>query len=444
MQFVWKYIDDLVGKGLEWSVIGELLLYQSASLVPIALPLAVLVSAIMTFGGLGERYELTALKASGISLIRIMSPLIVCVSMLSVGAFFFANNIIPVANLKSSALLHSITQQKPTLNLREGVFFTGIDGYSIKVGGKEKQGDSELLKDIIIYNHTVGQNHKKLITAQEGSMLHDEASNAMVLNLKNGQTFEEMKNKSRKNPTYPFIKSSFKEQTLVFDLSEFALQRTKEELFKDHFRMMSVQQLSSTVDSLEQRMHAKLERVKTRALKNFIPDSIAPLPLQAEGYWWDEVEHNQKAALIETAINLTRASKSYFRNNHKDLRSRARRIVRYENEWHRKFALSFACLILFFVGAPLGAIIRKGGMGMPFVISVLLFVLFHITSMVGEKLAREFHMTPFVGMWLSGFVLLPIGIFLTYKSTTDSTLFNIERYTAPITKALRFLKLNGN
>lgn len=449
MQFVWKYIDDLVGKGLGISIIGELLLYQSASLLPLALPLAILVSSIMTFGALGEKYELVALKASGISLIRVMYPLIVSMFIISGGAFLFANYVIPVANLKSSSLLYDIGKQKPTLNLREGVFFTGIEGYSIKVGGKENDGN--LLKDLIIYDHTQGKGKSKMIIAKEGVMTNNEANNTMTLSLKDGKTFEDLRtNSKQKERKYPFVRSSFESEKIVFDLSTFELHRTKEELFKDHYRMMSIGQLVYSMDSLERRLVDKELRVQNKVLENYvIPTDTNNTPVftlnsvvTTDGtIYIDSIESNRMPGIIETAINLTRSQKTYYNNSQKDISSRKSRIVAHGIEYHRKFVLSFACMVLFFIGAPLGAIIRKGGLGMPFVISVLLFIVFHVLSMTGEKMAKSFIISSFVGMWFSSIVLMPVGIFLTYKSTTDSTLFNIERYTRPVMILLEKLKI---
>ncbi|MFT5970102.1 MAG: lipopolysaccharide export system permease protein [Flavobacteriales bacterium] len=448
MQFLWKYIDDLVGKGLEWSIIGELLVYQSATLLPLALPLAVLVSSIMTFGALGEKYELIALKASGVSLIKVMSPLIVFMSIISIGAFLFANYVIPVANLKSSALLFDITRQKPTLNLREGVFFTGIDGYSIKVGKKEKDG--KLLKDIIIYDHSQGRGKSKMIIAKYGSMVNDEGNNRLILSLEDGKTFEDLKRgNQKKNASYPFARSSFKKERIVFDLSDFAMERTKEELFKDHYKMMSVGQLDYSIDSLQIKLNAKKVRIKNKVLEAYTQkqdstqNRLASIKPGKGKSFISGLEHNKMIGVLETAVNLSRSAKTYYKNSHRDINSRGERIVKHYIEWHRKFVLSLACLVLFFIGAPLGAIIRKGGLGMPFVISVLLFIVFHVISLIGEKMTRGMLLEPLVGMWIATFILLPVGIFLTYKSNSDSALFNLERYTRPIQILLSKLNLHN-
>jgi lipopolysaccharide export system permease protein len=448
MQWLWKYIDELVGKGLEWYIIAKLLLYVSTWLVPMALPLAVLLASIMTFGSLGEYNELTALKSSGISLQRILLPIIVLSVIMSIGAFYFSNHIIPYTNLKMSSLLWDVRQLRPELNIKEGVFFNGIDNYSIKIGEKNKQNNT--LYDIMIYNHL--KEHKGNINttiADSGYMKVTPDSRFLVLQLYSGKSYEEQIEKNVRNADkkHPQRRETFEEQTLMFRLKGFDLTRTDENLFKKHYQMLNLGQLSTAVDSLKITRENRQELFYTNILKsNYFkiipnrdkrnPDTsnimLDTIQLYDKSFDIDSVfeslEYEKKKKAIDLALNYARSTNSYIVSSKKDLHNRAKWINRHLIEWHRKFSLSFACLVLFFIGAPLGAIIRKGGLGMPMVVSVLFFLLYYIISITGEKFVREGILPSYQGMWLSSVILLPLGIFLTYKATTDSAVLNIDTY----------------
>lgn len=428
MQFLWKYIDDLVGKGLEWYVITELMIYASASLVPLALPLSILVSSIMTFGNLGENYELVACKSAGISLQKVMLPLITTSIFISVGAFFFSNNILPIANLKMGSLLYDVRQQKPALSIKEGIFYNGIDGYSIKVSKKDPDGKT--LHNIMIYDHTLGAGNNKLILAKHASMFMSDDERTLILNLYEGNSYEERENIRNRVNTHPLFRTSFKEETIRFDLSTFKLSRTNEELFKDNYQMLNIKQLRTAEDSLKAQLALRTKEFKNniRALSNLKDNSESVPAVLKENNFIINFKKEERVKIIETAINLVRSHHSHISYTNEDLDTREKLIIRHQIEWHRKFTLSFACLVLFFIGAPLGAIIRKGGLGLPMVISIVLFIFFHVISITGEKFSREAVLPPYVGMWLASMVLLPIGIFLTSKATTDSTLLDKETY----------------
>lgn len=438
MQFLWKYIDDLVGKGLGWNVIGELLFYASATLVPMALPLAILLSSIMTFGNLGEHYELVAMKSAGLSLWRIMAPLIVTTLMLSGVAFIFSNYVLPEANLKMGSLLYDVREQKPALQIKESVFYNGIDGYSIRVG--RKGADGKTIFDILIYDHSHPERpgNSIVITAQEGRMEMSQDKMYMVLTLKNGQRYEEMISGGDLKKAHPLVRTRFKEQQVVFDLSGFKLQRTDEELFKGNYQMLNISQLQSAMDSLEMKSTAKQNEVVTQIAKNYLAKANAAtfradsLNRPVNGSLYSTIRQEEKLRVLETAANIARSAKQNIDASMNELRVNDEVIMRHEVELHRKFTLSFACLVLFFIGAPLGAIIRKGGLGMPVVVSVVFFILFHVLSIVGEKFAKEGVLPAWQGMWMASAVLLPLGVFLTWKATADSTLFNIDAYLGPV------------
>lgn len=436
MQFVWKYVDDMVGKGLEWYVIAELLFYTSASLVPLALPLAVLLSAIMTYGKMGEQYELIAFKSSGISLMRIMRPLMVMNILLAIGAFFFANNVIPVANLKSGSLLWDITRKKPAFNLKEGVFYNGIEGYSIKVAEKYGENNNQL-KDVLIYDHTESRGNTKVIRAKHGEMYVMEEENFLAFKLYDGYSYEELRPKDKtENQRQPHLKFQFSEQIILFDLSNFSMARTDEMLFKNDYRMMNIVQLDRNSDSLKLRLDTVLSTFNDRLVTKYTfvyPDSIASkrtaiYPLLSS------FESGAQERIIRMATNLARNSKSYINSHVSEFRWKREYITRHIMEKHKKFTLPLACVILFFVGAPLGAIIRKGGMGMPVIVAVMIFIVYHVMNTMMEKLGREMSVSPFFAIWTSSLFFLPLGFWLTYKSTTDSTLFNIDVYLEPFRK----------
>lgn len=454
MQFLWKYVDDLVGKGLDWGILAELLFYAAFGLLPFAFPLSMLLASIMTFGELGENYELVAMKSSGISLFRIMKPLLIVATLITLTAFVFANYILPHTNLRFTTLLYSVRQQRPELVLKEGVFTNEIDGYSIRVGSKDKRTNT--LHDILIYDHTGNRANESVTVADSGYLKITEDKNYMVMTLYNGENFveEESSPGSRAN-TYPFRRDKFDKQVLNVRVVNFDFQRQDESIFRNSYRMLNINQLNFAEDSLITEYKGRLEnflmntryisqldkRIYARALENdtllhkynlepfniFDYDSlVGNIPLSGTG------------DVIQSALFAARSNYQEINNIENNLYGRKKRINQHMMERHRKFTLSFAVLIFFFIGAPLGAIIRKGGLGMPVVVSILLFISYYIFSMTGEKSAREDVWGMFMGMWFSSYIFLPIGIWLTYKAVTDSPLMSAETYT----NLLKRLQLN--
>lgn len=462
MQFLWKYIDDLVGKGLEFKIIAELLTYTSASLVPMALPLAILLASLMTFGNLGENYELLALKSAGISLQRIMFPLIILVIFLSIGAFYFANNVLPVANLKMKSLLWDIKRQRPELTIKTGVFYNGIPNYSIRIA--EKNPKTNLLKDIQIYDHTERKGNTNVIIADSGYIKMTADEKNLLLILYDGYSYNELAENHRRNPdkSFPHRRDEFLEQRIVIELEGYGLQRTDESLFKSSYSMMNLRQLEKVRDSLKQDLNAFHDKYSNNLIRgNYFrkrdyiqrkihekqkaaADTLTKSPpknvnkdasvTKAKSLKIDidslyqTLSGVDQARIISQALSFARTTGSYVDNSNMNMTARIKRLIRHDIEWHRKFTLSFACFIFFFIGAPLGAIIRKGGLGMPVIISVLFFIMYYIITITTEKFAREDMISPFAGMWMASFILLPTGIFLTYKATTDSVILNIDTY----------------
>lgn len=441
MQFLWKYIDDIVGKGLEWTVIIKLLVYVSASLVPMALPLAILLSSLMTFGNLGEHYELVAFKSAGISLKRVLRPLAVLVMLLSIVAYLFSNYWLPIANLKSKSLLYDVKKQKPTMDIRPGIFSDGLENFSIRVKDKKVIDEVEHLYDVMIYDHRSPGN-RSVTVAEEGIMTISDNKRFLVLRLFNGENYDENFQR-KKNYQYPMARTKFKENVIRFDLAQFNLNRTDEDLFKSNYKMLNMDQLASAIDTLSTMRNDHFKQFKNGMIHSYykfanMPEQVEPSLLINSKPDYDSLVAslaiNKQRQIYATAGNLSRNSKSRMSSMITDLYNRDKFIRYHKIYWHKKLTLSFACFILFLIGAPLGAIIRKGGLGMPIVISVIFFLIFHMISITGEKMAKEGAIEVENGMWMASAVLLPIGLFFTYKATSDSSFFRLDNYFHKIKK----------
>lgn len=444
MQFIWLYIDDMLGKGLEWYTIAELLIFASANLVPLALPLSILLASLMTFGNLGEHFELVSFKAAGISLQKVMQPLIIMVSIISIGAFFFANNIIPVANLKFYSLLHDIRSQKPAFNILPDVFYNEIDGYVIRVKKKIPREDGDLLKDVMIYDHVENQGNRHLTVADSAIMKISDDKTYFSIRLFHGIDYQE-KYEGRRDKVYPLSRFAFKEYEMRIDMSGFKLNRTDEELFKEDYRMLNLEQLSNKTDTLTKYYEIRTEEFFNTISKNYLKkDTLLRLDNNINYVEYTSIDELMKSLKKENinqaynlALNNARTNKGRASAAMVEMDYQQESLLNIEVEWHRKFTFSIACIIMFFIGAPLGAIVRKGGLGMPVVISVIFFLLFWILSISGEKMAKEMVIEPYQGMWMATAVLFPLGIFFTYKATTDSAMFNIESYFGFIKKLFK-------
>jgi lipopolysaccharide export system permease protein len=432
MQFLWKYVDDLMGKGIEWHVIAELLFYATASLVPMALPLSILLSSIMTFGNLGEKSELIAMKSAGMSLFRIMSPLIVFTVLTSGAAFYFSNYLWPVANLKFTSLLWDITAKKPTMNLKPGVFYNGIEGYSIRI--QDKDQDKGTIQDLLIYDHLDHRNpNRKVISAKSGIMKRSDDGRYLVLTLIDGTSYEEADPRQRRKGEtsyYPHTTNRFEQHNIRFDLSGFNMNSSSEDQSQGNFKMLNVSQLQAAEDSLVEELserhqeYAEYLNHSLIVLSDSVPVSFDTIT--ASTGFYSNMSLQEKVTTAAQTTDMVRKHYNFAKRLDEEFGSREKYIDRHKIEWHRKFTLSFACIILFFIGAPLGAIIRKGGLGMPVVFSVGLFLSFHIISLTGEKMAKSAVLDPWLGMWLSTLIFFPLGVLLTYKAAQESSLFAAE------------------
>jgi lipopolysaccharide export system permease protein len=430
MQSLWKYIDDLVGKGLDMITVLQFVWYASASLLVLAMPIAILISSIMTFGNLGEHFELVAIKSSGISLLRIMRPLVlVCVFFCGL-TFLFANYVIPVANLKFVTLYSDIYLKKPAFDLKEGVFFTHIPNYAIKVGKKEEDGKT--IRQVLIYDQS-NPLQDNCITAEKGVMRLSDDEKYLEFNLTNGYRYQERG--AATDSSTEFTRVHFTSFKKLLDLSALQKQNTSDSLFRNNFKMLSARQLDKNIDSIKN-VDGQLEKKLLDLMR--VSLRYSQLPQKT----WDKTigvpNSYINAPLIPDSVKIR--MKQLYGNRLTELRNSVQQVMLekeakqkelkfHKIEWHRKFSISLACLILFFIGAPLGAIIRKGGLGLPLVVAIVFFLLFHLLNMFGEKFAREEILSPAWGMWLAIIGLIPVGFFLTYKSMHDSQLFNLEFYS---------------
>jgi len=444
MQFLWKYVEEFVGKGLETQVLAELFFYVALTLVPMALPLAILLASLMSFGNLGESMELTAIKAAGISLLRAMRPLIILVAFISVGAFFFQDDIIPKAQVTMRTLLLSIKQKSPELDIPENTFYSDIDNYNLYV--KRKDPKTGMLYDMMIYDVTKGFDNMAVIVCDSGKMRMSSNKDYLELTLYNGQDFRNFQQGGlgqrpnyRSNKFVPYSRENFKERSVIipFDAN---FNRMDESVMEGDRMSKNVKELRSSIDSLtyvidslnviDRKQMLNYTYFSYRNGNNTENDSLlAVIPVS---YDLDSVLHsmnyNQLLSTYSDAAMRTENAKNDYLFRSLSKSDAQKKLRQHDVELQRKFVLSFACLIFFFIGAPLGAIIRKGGLGMPVVISVILFIIYYIIDNVGYKMARDGVWQVWQGVWLSSFILFPLGVFITYKAINDSTLFNPEAY----------------
>lgn len=442
MQLLWQLLDDLVGKGIETKVLLELLYYTLIGLIPMALPLAILLGSIMTFGNLGEKYELIAFKAAGISLLRIMRPIGILVAFLSVGLYYLQNYVVTDTQVKFYALVQSIKKQRPDLIVSEGMFSNEVDGFSIKVG--EKDDERQILYDIMVYDHRDGKRNQSVTVADSGKLVTSEDKEHMILTMYHGQTHVEEKEKNRRKKRYPFRSDTFEKRVITIPVKGFNRNNYDERNYRNRYKTMPNELLRSTIDSLHVREVTKEKKVVVSASYNgelnmsllnyYQPDSLKKeFPEMAKDtVIFDSIYASfnkvDKAAIYKTAIRAAQSSSRAIKQNSSELRRYQEITNRHYIEWHRKYVNSFLCILLFLIGTSLGAIIRKGGFGLPVVISILLFISNYVVGMIGEKIAREGVWHVWSGMWMASFIYFPIAIMLTYMAVTDSPIMSSDTY----------------
>lgn len=446
MQFLFQYIDDLVGKGLDLSVIAELFMYAALTMVPTALPLAILLASLMTFGNLGEKFELTAMKASGISLFRIMRPLIIFISFVAVGAFFFQNDILPMAQTKMWTLMFSIRQKTPEVEIPERSFYNQIPGMNLYVDHKDRE--TGRLDSLIIYDTSRGIDRVRVILADSGRISFTEDKSRVCIQLYNGEMYEDFHDNVMGATTarnLPFRRESFSLKTayIAYDAN---FNRMDDSTMRQQYIGKNIAELRVAIDSIgaivdsvntengldiKERPYVNVPYYENRYV-NHEPVRTVRRPVDHASVNIDSVFRapysSSRLNYLRTALGKAQRNKNEFEFKKLAVSEEQKILRRHEIEMHKKFTLSLACLLFFFIGAPLGAIIKKGGLGMPLVISVFLFIVYYIFDNTGYKMARDGKINVIAGIWLSTMVLLPLGVFFTYKAVGDTTMFDFDRY----------------
>ncbi len=428
LQFLWQKMESLIGKGLDTMFIIEMLAYASATLVPMALPLAILLASIMTMGNLGEKYELVAMKAAGISLWRILSPLIIFAFFMSVVAFFFSNNVMPKAEEELKLMVYEMKSKKPAINIKPNEFYYDIENYVIRIGESDKK--TGLMKDILIYDHSDNLGNNKVIKSDSGIMKSIDNGNTLLFELYDGENFQEDL-KGEDFIKRPLTRIDFKKEVLRFDVSDFSLQEADSDRYKNSYKVMNIARLSKAIDSLEVAIVKDKNFVLKTLKKDFYADKQGLLKNSNHRDFYkdyDTLSKEKKLNVDEYALSKLANVRSHYQNVQENFKDDTEYLNRHKIEFHRKFALSLACVILFFIGAPLGAIIKKGGLGMPIVVSVISFIIYYVLGEMGNMLARSGTIAPWFGMWVSSIVFLPIGIFLTIKATSDAKILSAEEW----------------
>ncbi len=470
MQFLWRHIEDLASKGLDLLTIGKLLFYASASLVPMALPIAVLLSSIMTLGSTAESLELVAAKSSGVSLYRSIRPVFMMSVLIGAIAFLFANNVLPVANFKLKGIISEIARTMPAIDIQEGTYYDGLKGFTIMIEKKEK--DQKTFYGLVVYDHTQNTGGaENIVKASKGDITVSDDGNLMILNLQNGVRYSDMNFYSQKQKGNPFSREFFREQHIIIDISEQNQKNnTSSNYIGNQYTMMTVGQLNIIRDEIRQDMKKTAGFLVTRVngyyafapvapnpqLQNEQLDYYLSVPIQAnDGYekipeivrdstipyrniekvefgapFLEPYTDREKGAILQAALDQVSSIKVTFDRQIGTQKSKKMNLVRNRREFHKKFTLSFACILLFFIGAPLGAIIKKGGLGLPLIFSIVIFILYYVASTIFERLVMNLTLD-LTGMWISSFILLPFGLFLTIKASTDSSLFSLSTYTKP-------------
>ncbi|MCD7925120.1 MAG: LptF/LptG family permease [Bacteroides sp.] len=435
MQFLWRYVDELVGKGLEMSVLAQFFFYSALTLIPLSLPLAILLAALMTFGNFGERYELLSMKAAGIPLLRIIRPLVIFCTFLCCTSFYFQNVIAPKAQVKLLTLLVSMKQTSPELDIPEGVFYDEIEGYNIYV--KQKDRETGMLKDVLIYNFSDGFENAHIIWASEGKMEMTADKQHLYLHLFNGEQFENLKSQTISSNNVPYRRETFREKHTIIEFDG-GFNMVDGSFLSDRSDSKNMLEISHSIDSLNHRadslgrtMYNEIKSSTYRKIELSKADSVKMAETSSRiniDSLFNSYTLAEKDKTLGSAADRTESLASEWNMKSYQTTDADNNIRKHEADWHKKITLSLSCLIFFFIGAPLGAIIRKGGLGMPVVVSVLIFVIYYIIDSGATRVAKSGEMNMILGVWMSSIVLAPIGAFFTYKSNNDSVVFNAEIY----------------
>ena len=444
MQFMWRYVDELIGKGLTLDVLAHFFYYAGLTLIPMSLPLAILLASLITFGNLGERFELLSIKAAGIPLIRILQPIIIFNILLCIGSFYFQNVTGPEAQKKFYTLIYSMKQKSPELEIPEGIFYSEIPGYNIFVEKKGKENG--MLYGVMIYSTTDGYEDAQIVLADSAELKTTADEKHLMLTMYAGERFRNMQAQGNMmaRANVPYMRETFIQETdlIPFD-NNFNMMDAN--VFSGSAQTKNLREIETGLDSLAHKsdsigrsLFAYLQNTTYRRKVNIASQDSAKIARQTLNFdtLYSQLTVSQQQSILRNAMQ-----KSTVATNEYEFRGLISKDIDQSTrthwvEWHKKFTLSLACLFFFFIGAPLGAIIRKGGLGVPVVISVTIFIFYYIINVSGEKMAKSGEWVPWFGEWLSSMVLCPIGIFLTYKANKDSAVFNIEAYINVIRKIL--------
>ena len=438
MQFLWKYVDELVGKGLEISIVLELLFYASAGMVTLAAPLAVLLSSLMTFGSLGEQYELIAMKSAGVAINKLIFSLSLFAIFIACGSFWFADNIAPEAYIKMRTLLRNIRDQKPTLSIEEGVFYDGFENYVIRIGRKDQNNTD--IYDVLLFDHTKYQGNTTFTYAKRGKMVMTDDQMYMLFYLYDGFYWDES-SESSSSENQPLLRFTFSEQYKRLDISSFKFEKEENNFYSQYNQALSNTQIVSRIDTVKKSIQQNKEDCFTSGMESFYyfkhyiyQDSVTSNNSKLTNYSYSELSPQKKGEVLDKIIWLKNNFKSSVIMNKEHNSYLYSNIASYRTEWFKKFVFAVACVIFFFIGAPLGSIIRKGGIAVPLVITVVFFSSYFMFSIFGEKIAKGEVVPVWFGMWLSTLTLLPICVFLTYQATVDSVLLSSEEVHKRITQ----------
>lgn len=431
VQIVITYLDDFIGKGLKTTDLLKLFAYAWITIIPQCIPLAVLLASIMSFGNMAEAYELAAMKSSGLSLFKIMKAVFILILFLAGLTFLFNNFILPVVQLNSTALLYDIRQKKPAVNIKEGIFYNQIDNYSLRVGKKSPKKD--VLYDVYIYDHSSHQGNTIQMYSKTGKITTTADTSALVLILRDGNRYmEDDQNKNGGQKALSHL--IYKQLQVKIPLEDFKMKRTNEQLFKNHGEMLNVWQIDSVVDSTRRVLSRRVDNLVSQSRLSFYSRTSAlaatkntfpPVKIRA---FYDSLNIDQYNMAIQNALNISRTAAGNVDNYSIGREGEDMQINQFLMEWHKKIVVCFACIILFFVGAPLGAIIKKGGLGLPVIVSVFFFLTFYILTEMFNSLAIDGILPPWQALWAPLVIFMPISIFLTIKAANDSAIFDATVY----------------
>lgn len=439
MQFLWRYIDDLVGKGLEVKIIVELFCFAAMGLLQMSLPLAVLCASIFAYGSMGDTNELIAIKAAGVSLSRIMRPLIVFNIILMGAAFVYENNVLPYSNLRLWSLMFDVRNQRPEMNIKEGVFFDGIDQVRLKISSKNTE--TNMMYDMMIYDHRTNAGNTNVIIADSATMKVTDDKQFLVLTLYSGHSYEDVvdkRNATENRKKRPFRTYTFDKQQVLFELEDYAFNRTNVDLFKHNSQMQNVSQLQYMIDSLAKNYELHNDRSFTQFFTNNIckakesKDNHNVVTIDTDSLYHSLPTAEQLAVVLK-ALNTSRSGESFILAAVDSNIEKEKGLNKLRIEWHKKFTLGFVCLIMFFVGAPFGALVRKGGLGLPVIVSFIFYLLYYVLTMIGEKSVKAATVSPWFGMWYPIVIILIVGIYLTYLAVNDKTLPSLRPYIQELT-----------